>query len=403
MRRIYFILMIPVLAIVVGAVLLYARARAPEPLTITVEGKTIALKPGVNVRPEIYELAQNPEFVANSEWVFNDPYWDVMPKGADIPLELRQIILLEGHPGFPEGFEWSEVNGWEVPIFPALSGELEKGRMFTTEGLAFDFSLILPASWAEKVEMRQEANTVYFDYSRDPALKHPLFSIAALTADEWEAARAEVGAGSGLISVDEIVFVYNTALDNPYVGAEGDEFQRMAEEAREIIATFVAIPSASAAAEWRTYEFSSGVSLEYPAGWAPEPIKGPDDLQEVVFIGEDGMERIMVSLARKDRDFRFHLEPNEGGFRALWPLSVRSGEFDWTWYVWGQTLEGALDGSPSLTAEMYSPADELFIILSTVFVPLGLEQDAEAIGLGEVVRSRFAIFEHMVESVRIMP
>ncbi len=83
----------------------------PTPLTITVDGQVIELVPGVNILPEIYEAAKSPELLENVDWVFVDGYWDIMPKGVTIPLEVVEPALdavpAPLYPGFPES--WSAV------------------------------------------------------------------------------------------------------------------------------------------------------------------------------------------------------------------------------------------------------------------------------------------------------
>ncbi len=184
---------------------------ADKPLTIEVDGTIITLEPGVNVRPEIYEAALNPEFLANNDWNFVDGYWEAIPKGMPIPLEAAQLILPDGHPEFPADTAWIVALGGQEPIEVPVP-------------------LAIPASWQGSHAVRIEDDTVYYDFTLDPAEPAKLFSITALTEAEWQAIQNEPH-GEAILSCGGIVWVYNPALENPYSGAQADEFSRMVGEA----------------------------------------------------------------------------------------------------------------------------------------------------------------------------
>lgn len=111
-------------------------------------------------------------------------------------------------------------------------------QLTSNEGTVFEYSLLFPGDWMGKYAVRAEDNIVYIDYSVNPDLQHPLFLIAALDEGQWEAAQKEPVHGEELIRKDGMVFVFNTALDNPYSGYQAEEFQRMASQVREIVAQF---------------------------------------------------------------------------------------------------------------------------------------------------------------------
>lgn len=111
MRRLIPILVLVVLLVTAAGGVIYAsRAQRPPAVTIDVNGKTIVLRSGENVAPDIYELAEaNPEFAANSEWRLFEGKWEPLAKGVTTPLEARQLILPEGHPEFPSDTTWVVV------------------------------------------------------------------------------------------------------------------------------------------------------------------------------------------------------------------------------------------------------------------------------------------------------
>lgn len=60
----------------------------PETLTIEVNGETVVLQPGVNISLEHYDLAQDPDFLAGSEWILVDGMWQPIAKGVSIPIDI---------------------------------------------------------------------------------------------------------------------------------------------------------------------------------------------------------------------------------------------------------------------------------------------------------------------------
>ncbi len=183
-------------------------------LTIEVDGMIVTLESGVNVRPEIFQAALNPEFVANNDWVLVDGYWDARPIGVSIPLEAEQLILPDGHPEFPANTSWVIVESDMLPIEVPVP-------------------LAVPASWLDKYSVRTEGNSAFYDFVLDPARPAKIFSITALTEAEWQAIQNEPH-GEAIFSYGGMVWVYNPALENPYDGEEADLFSQMVGEAHGI-------------------------------------------------------------------------------------------------------------------------------------------------------------------------
>lgn len=109
-----------------------ATPSGPQPtataLIIHVNGQAIELVPGVNVLPEIYEAAKSPGLLENSDWILVDGYWDLMPRGVQIPLEIEEPVLESADQlpfsGFPEswvsyslpnpGFQFDYPADWQI-------------------------------------------------------------------------------------------------------------------------------------------------------------------------------------------------------------------------------------------------------------------------------------------------
>ncbi len=118
----------------------------PTPITITVDGQVIVLVPGVNILPEIYEAIKSPEILEHSDWVLVDGYWDLMPKGAEIPLEVLEPLPETARPslfpGFPETWAAFTLPGLPVSFdYPAdwQIEALENGAAFAPADGSFLF------------------------------------------------------------------------------------------------------------------------------------------------------------------------------------------------------------------------------------------------------------------------
>jgi hypothetical protein len=133
---------------------------------------------------------------------------------TNISLEAEQIILPEDHLELPLDTMWVVVQGPNGPIEAPIP-------------------LSFPESWADKYEARVSENLAYYDSVVQPCQRARIFSIAALTEDQWQDIQAEPH-GEFLFSYGGIVYVYNPALENLFTGAAADEFSRMVGESRSI-------------------------------------------------------------------------------------------------------------------------------------------------------------------------
>ncbi len=61
------------------------------PVTIQADGETIALIPGVNVSPDNYALAQDPEDNSWADWVLINGLWEPLAPGVDVPIDICQV------------------------------------------------------------------------------------------------------------------------------------------------------------------------------------------------------------------------------------------------------------------------------------------------------------------------
>jgi hypothetical protein len=110
-----------------------------------------------------------------------------------------------------------------------------EGRLTTQDGQMFIYRMLAPADWADKLDIRVERNIVYVDYRGSQ--KETLFLVAALTEAQWQEDQKWPGNGTVLSVNDGIIFVYNSALANPFTNREADEFSRMGSQVRAVVAS----------------------------------------------------------------------------------------------------------------------------------------------------------------------
>jgi hypothetical protein len=110
-----------------------------------------------------------------------------------------------------------------------------EGRLVAQDGRAYTFHLLAPADWAGKVAVHVEHNAAYVDYQASQ--DETVFVVAALTEAQWQEEQKWPGHGYVLFTKDGIIFVYNSAIANPFTGREADEFSRLASQVRTVVAS----------------------------------------------------------------------------------------------------------------------------------------------------------------------
>jgi hypothetical protein len=116
------------------------------------------------------------------------------------------------------------------------SGNVEQmtGYLTLQDGRLIEYGILIPRSWTEeeKFEYRKDGNVNYYDYTANP--KHNLFVIAAFPEVQWQETRKELKYSEVVFSQEGIVIVYNVVLDNPYTGAQADDFQQMLGQVKSV-------------------------------------------------------------------------------------------------------------------------------------------------------------------------
>lgn len=118
------------------------------------------------------------------------------------------------------------------PLSDSDATSLEESRLagtltvpFGPGAKAYDYELALPEHWRGSYRLEQEAESrIVLLYSPAPETSEQLLSVEALTEEAWATRREEPGAGIELFSQDGVVFIAQSSTDNPFSGAQAEEF-----------------------------------------------------------------------------------------------------------------------------------------------------------------------------------
>jgi hypothetical protein len=97
-------------------------------------------------------------------------------------------------------------------------------------------SLAIPEHWEGKYRKREEGDTVYLDYIGNATTQANIMYIRSYPDEKWQT-MAKTGSNieKEANTLENYVFVYSIASQNPYKGGNADEFRKMTDEASEIL------------------------------------------------------------------------------------------------------------------------------------------------------------------------
>lgn len=142
--------------------------------------------------------------------------------------------------------------------------------------------------------------------------------------------------------------------------------------------------------KWSTYEFPIGVSFEYPTDWLM--VHNQEYFVEFTFpyfpwnVSAYIFERPMKDKALADPHT---WNSNEGVYELLWERPISIENADGLEFIYGTPSDNQVSGL--LIANYYSEKHALEVRFFSVADMIPTESD------------KFAIFEHMIQSVRIAP
>jgi len=175
------------------------------------------------------------------------------------------------------------------------------------------------------------------------------------------------------------------------------------------VPTATPIPQPPVATDWLTYTHAGGVSVQYPANWQANPNPGYNYVDFGIGVDLKSAPNYWVRLdiyhrPAKDRAITnpYTWQPRDGNDEVHWAKPISIDAATGLEFVWGDYYDHRWDIRPTLNAIYYSETYELDIRLSTFFDDRSIEL-IETIGFTETISSRFGVFEHMVQSVKINP
>ncbi len=152
--------------------------------------------------------------------------------------------------------------------------------------------------------------------------------------------------------------------------------------------------------------YTSGVSIDYPTGWMVKDLKDVF----VAFLpapGDKAFPGFGVTLEVYHRPVQYSAitnphtwEGNEGGYLVHWQKSIAIKDAQGLEFIWGALRDQGWDSPVELYAIYYSAQHELDVRVATGIDSYSLEL-AQTRGLTDTITSRFAYFDHMMQSVRI--
>ncbi len=120
---------------------------------------------------------------------------------------------------------------------PSKKEESSKKEIY--QNSAYGYSISIPERWKGRYRIEEKADQTNFIYQSLSSPEYNIFSIAAYPKSKWQEIKSGAGyGGEEIISEDDLVFVYAISLDNPYMGEEGDRYQKMVQDVNNIVKTF---------------------------------------------------------------------------------------------------------------------------------------------------------------------
>jgi len=111
-------------------------------------------------------------------------------------------------------------------------------------GISGSYSIKIPSSWSGKYKLttKNDISCDSYDFIGETS-NYKLFSICRMTLEEWTTNQNLSGPGRvmselKLTSDEKFVYFYNSSLDNPYLGDEGEGYQNLSLDIPVIVKTF---------------------------------------------------------------------------------------------------------------------------------------------------------------------
>lgn len=146
-------------------------------------------------------------------------------------------VFLSGCAGSVSGVARSVVPVDDMLVESAL--QYRNGRDL---GDVYTVSLTVPEDWVGVFELRNDGDTLYFDFIRENGVGAPIFFIEALSEQQyWQQIGSYPGDYTNLDNRNDTYFIYHLPKDPHYSGLPADDFADFAELVPDIVSTFDAV------------------------------------------------------------------------------------------------------------------------------------------------------------------
>jgi hypothetical protein len=107
------------------------------------------------------------------------------------------------------------------------------------EGPSYTIGLTLPEDWVDSFVAFDTGNVVYFHYVNEEGQRFPIFTIEALSPEQfWQQQGSYPAQRVSLRTMPETYFVYHILEDAFHSGLPKAEFQVLAEQVPDVMTTF---------------------------------------------------------------------------------------------------------------------------------------------------------------------
>lgn len=149
-----------------------------------------------------------------------------------VTVSLVMLLLVTGCAGGFLGLDVAEVDDTAVTVPMQYLQGPEEGPMYNV-------SLNVPSDWVGSFRIRNVGNVAYFEYTGDTAQPALVFTIDALSNEQyWAQSGSYPGSYQNIINQDDTYFIYHLPIDTYYSGLSESQLATLSAEVPAVIESF---------------------------------------------------------------------------------------------------------------------------------------------------------------------